>query len=135
MLLLGIDLGTSSIKVSVIEADNQKVIATAKYPDTENEIISIQRGWAEQSPNQWWEDVQEAIKKINYLYDEGNKIIFMTARGSVSKRDWTQFTVDQLKSWGVKYHELIMNKKPHADFFIDDKAINAEDWRLGLGNK
>lgn len=65
MLLLGIDIGTSSIKASVIDASNQKTIASAQYPETESEIISLKTGWAEQSPNQWWKDVQEAIKKVN----------------------------------------------------------------------
>ena len=65
MLLLGIDIGTSSIKVTVIEADSQNIIASAQYPETEAEIISLQKGWAEQSPVQWWNDVQVAIKKVN----------------------------------------------------------------------
>lgn len=65
MLLLGIDLGTSSIKVSVIDAENQNIITSAQYPETESEIISLQKGWAEQNPNQWWNDVQNAIKKSN----------------------------------------------------------------------
>jgi xylulokinase len=65
MLLLGIDVGTSSIKVSVIDGSSQNVIASAQYPDTESEIISLQTGWAEQSPDQWWSDVQNAIKKAN----------------------------------------------------------------------
>ena len=64
MLLLGIDIGTSSIKVSVIEADSQNIIASAQYPEIESEIISLQKGWAEQSPIQWWSDVQVAIKKV-----------------------------------------------------------------------
>jgi xylulokinase len=65
MLLLGIDLGTSSIKVSVIDADTQKCIATTQFPETEVEIISTQTGWAEQSPDQWWENVKQAILKCN----------------------------------------------------------------------
>ena len=65
MLLLGIDIGTSSIKVSVIDAASQNIIASAQYPETESEIISLQKGWAEQSPVQWWNDVQVAIKKVN----------------------------------------------------------------------
>ena len=64
MLLLGIDLGTSSIKVSVIDASNSSVLATAQYPETEAAIISHQPGWAEQSPNQWWNDVKAAILKL-----------------------------------------------------------------------
>ena len=65
MLLLGIDVGTSSIKVSVIDATTQNTIASAQYPETESEIISLQTGWAEQSPQQWWSDVQTAIKITN----------------------------------------------------------------------
>ena len=65
MLLLGIDVGTSSIKASVIDAATQNIIASAQYPETEADIISLQTGWAEQSPNQWWSDVQVAIKKVN----------------------------------------------------------------------
>ena len=65
MLLLGIDIGTSSIKVSVVDGDTQNCIASAQYPDTEREIISLQSGWAEQSPDRWWEDVQQAIKNVN----------------------------------------------------------------------
>lgn len=65
MLLLGIDLGTSSIKVSIVESDSQKCIASAQYPETETEIISHRTGWAEQSPETWWENVQQAILKAN----------------------------------------------------------------------
>lgn len=69
-----------------------------------------------------------AVKEINRLYSNGDKIIIMTARGSVSKKDYTDLTKRQLKEWGVNYHELIMNAKPHADLFIDDRAINVNDW-------
>src|SRR5476651_904901 len=61
MLLLGIDVGTSSIKVSVVDALTQNCVASAQYPDTESPIISLQPGWAEQSPEMWWEHVQKAI--------------------------------------------------------------------------
>lgn len=74
MLLLGIDVGTSSIKVSVVDAATQRTVASAQYPETEREIISLQAGWAEQSPERWWEDVKEAIKKVNSLgyYNHGD---------------------------------------------------------------
>ncbi len=65
MLLLGIDLGTSSIKVSVIDAESQECIASAHYPETETDIISLYPGWAEQSPDQWWENVKQAIIKCH----------------------------------------------------------------------
>jgi len=77
----------------------------------------------------------DVLVEVNRLYEEGHKIIFMTARGSVSGRDLTQFTAEQLGEWGFKYHELITNRKPHADVFIDDKGINAVDWRKKLNVK
>ncbi len=71
MLLLGIDLGTSSIKVSVTESQTQKLLASAQYPDKESAIIALQPGWAEQSPEMWWDHVQQAILICNAkkLYD------------------------------------------------------------------
>jgi xylulokinase len=64
MLLLGIDIGTSFIKVSVVDADTQKSIAGAQYPGTENPITSLHPGWAEQSPEMWWEHTIQAIKNL-----------------------------------------------------------------------
>ncbi|BAU55698.1 xylulokinase [Mucilaginibacter gotjawali] len=71
MLLLGIDLGTSSIKASVVDAATQKVVASAQYPDIESPITVLHPGWAEQSPEMWWEHVQKAIVICNNkgLYD------------------------------------------------------------------
>lgn len=65
MLLCGIDLGTSSIKVSIVDATNQKLIHSVTFPEVENEIISPQPGFAEQSPDHWWYCVKEGIKKAN----------------------------------------------------------------------
>jgi xylulokinase len=65
MYLLGIDIGTSSIKVSVVEAHTQKCIAAAQFPDEESVIISEKPGYAEQDPMDWWHNVQLAILKCN----------------------------------------------------------------------
>ena len=72
---------------------------------------------------------KDVIRKINDLYEKGNYIKMATARGSVSKIDWTEVTQNQLKKWGVKYHELIMNQKPNADLYVDDKCIHINEWR------
>src|SRR5690348_15465870 len=64
MLLLGIDLGTSSIKASVVDAQSQKWLASAQYPEQEVRITSLQPGWAEQSPETWWHNIKHAIKKL-----------------------------------------------------------------------
>lgn len=65
MYLLGIDVGTSSIKVAVVDVRTQKSVATAQYPETEVDIKTVQPGWAEQSPLGWWENTQQAILKLN----------------------------------------------------------------------
>lgn len=65
MLLLGIDVGTSSIKVAVTDAATQQCLVSVQYPETESPIIAEQPGWAEQSPNMWWEHVQQAIMKAH----------------------------------------------------------------------
>lgn len=75
------------------------------------------------------EPIREAIVKVNTLWLMGNKILIFTGRGSSSGKDWTDLTTKQLKEWGIRYDELIMNRKPTYDVIIDDKAINAVDWR------
>lgn len=65
MLLLGIDVGTSSVKVSVVDSQTQQCIGSAQFPDTESEIKSLQPGWAEQSPDMWWQHVQQAISRLS----------------------------------------------------------------------
>jgi xylulokinase len=65
MLLLGLDIGTSSIKASVVDAATQQCIASAQYPETETEIIALQPGWAEQHPGMWWQHMEQAILKCH----------------------------------------------------------------------
>jgi CMP-N-acetylneuraminic acid synthetase len=65
---------------------------------------------------------QPMIELINKLYDMGNKIILLTARGYVTGIDWKEITEQQLGSWGLKYHELYFGK-PNADYYIDDKML------------
>ena len=65
MLLLGLDIGTSSIKVSIVDAATQHCIVSTQYPETESEISSLQTGWAEQSPEMWWEHTKLAIQKAH----------------------------------------------------------------------
>lgn len=70
---------------------------------------------------------ESRIHHVNALYDAGHTISFFTARGSTTGIDWRALTEEQLSKWGVRYHTLIMGK-PHADLFIDDKAIRADDY-------
>jgi hypothetical protein len=69
---------------------------------------------------------QENIDKVNKLWEEGNTIIYWTARGSRSGIDWTEFTKKQLTSWGVKYHDVRCDK-PYYDQFIEDRSVRIEE--------
>ena len=69
--------------------------------------------------------IEKNIKKINCMYDSGDKIVYWTARGTGSGINWREVTERQFNSWGVKYHELYFGK-PIYDLFIDDKNINSE---------
>lgn len=72
------------------------------------------------------EPIYENINKINKLYDEGNTIVYWTARGSRKQINWYDFTYKQLINWGVKFHELRVDK-PYYDMFIDDKNFRIEE--------
>ncbi|HXH18645.1 MAG TPA: hypothetical protein VNJ07_06135 [Chitinophagales bacterium] len=70
------------------------------------------------------------IARINRLYDEGNRIVYWTARGMKTGINWRELTERQFKDWGIKYHELRLDKPPF-DVFIDDRVINTRDWEKG----
>ena len=69
--------------------------------------------------------IKKRIEKINSLFDDGNTIVYWTARGTVTKIDWSQLTIEQLKGWGAKFTEVQLGK-PAYDVFICDKAINSD---------
>lgn len=70
--------------------------------------------------------IKENIEKINKLYDMGNTIVYWTARGSRKQINWYELTYKQLNEWGVKFHELRVDK-PYYDLFIDDKTTIIEN--------
>lgn len=53
------------MKASVVDAATLKCLASATYPETESPITALQPGWAEQDPERWWQDVQEAIRRLH----------------------------------------------------------------------
>ena len=61
---LGFDIGSSSIKASIIDLSKGKTVATAQSPDTEMPMSAPQPGWAEQDPNSWWDHVVKAANKL-----------------------------------------------------------------------
>ena len=86
--------------------------------------------------------IQERIDIVNSLYDEGNTIIFQTARGMGRSGNsqafaWTAFeriTKEQLDMWGVKYHSVFLGK-PAGDVYIDDKGTRDIDFFSQAGKK
>jgi len=63
-MLLGYDLGSSSIKATLIRASTGEVIASATYPKQEMSMISKKQGWAEQKPEDWWKNIKNATQEL-----------------------------------------------------------------------
>ena len=108
---------------------NPKTSATYVF-DIDGTLCSLTDGHYEDAT-----PYQDRINKVNSLYDEGNTIVLFTARGmgrteNRSKeaiRMFFDMTLEQVNSWGVKHHRLILGK-PSGDHYIDDKGINHEDF-------
>ncbi|NDV67972.1 xylulokinase [Dysgonomonas sp. 25] len=64
MYLLGYDIGSSSVKVCLVEAESGKIVASDFYPKQEMEIIALKPGWAEQNPSDWWENLKKAHQSV-----------------------------------------------------------------------
>jgi len=92
------------------------------YVDIDGTICTDENGSYDKA-----KPVDSQIKKINKLYEEGNTIIYWTARGTVTGIDWFDLTEKQLNRWGCKYHELKVGTKPHYDLFICDKSKRIEE--------
>lgn len=80
------------------------------------------------------EPLIDRIKHFNNLYQCGNEIHYWTARGGSSGKDWSEFTKNQLDSWGVKYTSLNF-KKPSYDIWIDDKAVSDREYFNDIDNR
>ncbi|BAR52717.1 carbohydrate kinase, FGGY family protein [Tannerella forsythia KS16] len=64
MYLLGYDIGSSSVKASLVNAESGKCVSSAFFPKTEAEIIAVKPGWAEQNPESWWENLKLATQAV-----------------------------------------------------------------------
>ena len=99
--------------------------------DLDNTLCRTQDGDYKKSlPVKCRIDIVNKLAKDNY-------IIIDTARGSMTGKKWTRLTKKQLKEWGVTYDELRVGKKVYADIYIDDKAINSNDFyeKITLRNR
>ncbi len=114
MFSIGYDIGSSSIKASLLDLDSGQVIRLVSYPDTEMEMIAAAEGWAEQDPNQWWNAVCTATKNILAS---------------------TNIKAEQIKSIGIAYqmHGLVLvdenqNVLRPSIIWCDSRAVE-------IGNK
>ena len=64
MYLLGYDVGSSSVKACLVDIESGKAVASAFYPKHESTIISLKAGWAEQDPENWWENLKLATADV-----------------------------------------------------------------------
>ncbi len=110
MYLIGYDIGSSSIKASIVNVDNNEVVGIVSYPDREMDIISRHTGWAEQQPEIWW----------NYLCIATSKLIAQTKIDS-----------NNIKGIGISYqmHGLVLIDKDHqvlrpSIIWCDSRAVS-----------
>ncbi len=110
--LLGLDIGSSSIKAALIDSDTGEAISMAQSPDKEMLISTPQPGWAEQDPESWWFHVKEAISKLT--------------KGKSGLKD--------IKAIGISYqmHGLVILDKEHkvlrpSIIWCDSRAAESGD--------
>lgn len=109
MFLLGYDIGSSSVKASLVNAETGKCVASAFFPKAEASITAVHPGWAEQDPESWW----------NYLKDSTKAIL---GESGVNAAD--------IKAIGISYqmHGLVCVDKEHhalrpAIIWCDSRAV------------
>ena len=61
---VGIDIGSSSVKIAVFDADTGRTIGSVTYPDKEQPISAPHPGWAEQNPEMWWENFTQGFRLL-----------------------------------------------------------------------
>lgn len=116
MYLLGLDIGSSSVKASLVDADSGTAVASAFFPDKEAPITALKTGWAEQDPQMWWDNMKLSIAKV--MHDSGAK-------------------ADEIKAIGISYqmHGLVCVDKDlqvlrPAIIWCDSRAVTYGDKAL-----
>ena len=125
MLLLGYDIGSSSVKASLVDAVSGQCVASAFYPKQEAPIISHKTGWAEQDPAMWWESLQAATKDV------------------LAKVESLKFKVESIAAIGISYqmHGLVCVDKEQnvlrpAIIWCDSRAVPyGEEAKQALGEE
>lgn len=114
MYLLGFDIGSSSVKVSLVDGENGNCVASSFHPKQEMKITAHEAGWAEQKPEMWWENLKLALADV-------------LAESQVDKE-----TIDSI---GISYqmHGLVMVDKNHE--VIRPSIIWCDSRAAAIGDK
>ena len=112
--LLGFDVGSSSVKASLVDVETGQCAATAFYPEHEATIKALKAGWAEQDPQMWWDNAKLSLKKIMADADA---------------------TGDQIKAIGISYqmHGLVCVDKDQN--VLRDSIIWCDSRAVPYGEK
>ncbi len=110
MYTLGVDVGSSSVKASLVNVETGKCVSSAFFPKTEAKITAINPGWAEQDPESWWENMKLSIQAV------------MTESGA---------SAAEVKAIGISYqmHGLVCVDKDRnalrpSIIWCDSRAVN-----------
>ena len=113
MYLLGYDIGSSSVKTALVHSETKKIVDVVHYPDREMDMISRQKGWAEQQPELWWRYLCLGTKKI---LDKNN------------------IKSSEIEAIGISYqmHGLVIVDKEHqvlrpSIIWCDSRAVSSGD--------
>jgi xylulokinase len=114
MYLIGFDIGSSSVKVSLVNGENGHCVASSFYPKEEMQITAHQSGWAEQEPELWWKNLKLALADV--LNESGVK-------------------PESIESIGISYqmHGLVMVDKNHQ--VIRPSIIWCDSRAAAIGDK
>ena len=114
MYLLGYDVGSSSVKASLVEVEDGRCVASAFYPRSEAPIISQKIGWAEQEPSMWWDNLKLATADVL----------------SQARSDNKAFSPADIKAIGISYqmHGLVcvdkdLNVLRPSIIWCDSRAV------------
>lgn len=112
--LLGFDVGSSSVKASLVDAETGQMAATSFFPEKEAPIKAVKAGWAEQDPEMWWMNAKLSLKKI--MADAGA-------------------TGEDIKAIGISYqmHGLVCVDKNHNA--LRDSIIWCDSRAVPYGDK
>lgn len=131
MYLLGYDIGSSSVKASLVEVESGRSVASAFYPKTEAPIIARKPGWAEQDPAMWLGYLREATADV------------LSQMRSMATLESKAFKPEQIRAIGISYqmHGLVcvdseMNVLRPSIIWCDSRAVPyGEKARKALGGE